>query len=127
MDFAFAEQHDLFRQAVRSFAEKEIRPIAREYDEREEFPLYILKKLGELGYLGITFPPEYGGSGDTIGAAIMAEEMGYASAGIFLGVYVHVFLALSAIATFGTTEQKERYLAPGIRGEKAGAWAFAEP
>ncbi len=128
MEFAFNEQQELFRRAIRAFAEKEVAPIARECDEHEEYPLHVLKKLGQLGYLGMRFPSEYGGSdGDTVSAAIMAEELGYASAGIFLGIYVHVFLALAAIHRFGNDEQKERYLAPGIRGDKVGAWGFAEP
>ncbi len=128
MDFAFSEQQQMFRRAIRDFADKEVAPIARDCDEREEYPLHVLKKLGQLGYLGIRFPPEYGGSdGDAVSAAIMAEEMGYASVGIFLGVYVHIFLALAAVHRFGDDSQKERYLAPGIRGDMVGAWAFAEP
>ena len=128
MEFAFSEQQEMFRRAVRTFADKEIAPIARECDEREEYPLHVLRKLGQLGYLGIKFPSRYGGSdGDTVSAAVMAEELGYASAGIFLGIYVHVFLALAAVNRFGNDQQKERYLAPGIRGDKVGAWGFAEP
>ncbi len=128
MEFGFSEQQEMFRRAIRAFAEKEVAPIARECDEREEFPLHILKELGRLGYLGIKFPSQYGGSdGDTVTAAIMAEEMGYASVGIFLGIYVHVFLALAAVHRFGNDEQKGRYLAPGIRGDMVGAWGFAEP
>jgi alkylation response protein AidB-like acyl-CoA dehydrogenase len=128
MEFAFSEQQEMFRRAIRAFAEKEVTPIARECDEREEYPLHILKELGRLGYLGVRFPSEYGGSdGDTVTAAIMAEEMGYASVGIFLGIYVHVFLALAAVHRFGNDEQKGRYLAPGIRGDMVGAWGFAEP
>ncbi len=128
IDLSLTDEQSLFRDAIRRFAEEEIAPIAREYDEREEFPLHVLKKLGELGYLGLRFPREMGGSGaDTVTAAIMAEELGYASPGIFLGIYVHVFLALNAIARFGSDSQKEAYLKPGIAGDKVGAWAFAEP
>src|SRR3990172_1365487 len=120
IDLSLTEEQRLFRGAIRSFAEREIAPIAREYDEREEYPVHILKKLGEMGYLGVKFPRELGGAGaDTVTAAIMAEELGYASAGIFL--------ALNAIARFGTDAQQRDYLAPGMRGEKIGAWAFAEP
>ena len=128
IDLSLTAEHKLFREAIRRFAEHEIAPIAREYDEREEYPVHILKKLGEMGYLGVKFPRKLGGAGaDTVTAAIMAEELGYASAGIFLGIYVHVFLALNAIARFGTEAQQRDYLAPGIRGGKIGAWAFAEP
>jgi len=128
MDFAFNDDQELFRKAVRGFAEKEIAPIARECDERGEYPLSLFRKLGDLGYLGAKFPPEYGGSqAGLVSGAIMAEELAQASPGIFLGIYVHVYLALSAVAAFGTEAQKEAYLRPGIAGEKIGAWGFAEP
>jgi len=128
IDLSFSEEQELFRRSIREFAQKEIAPLAREYDEREEYPTTLFKKMGELGYLGVKFPQEYGGAGgDLVTCLIMAEELAYASAGIFLGLYVHLFLALSAIALFGNDEQKEAYLRPGIRGDKIGAWAFAEP
>ena len=128
MDFAFTEDQELFRKAVRGFAEKEIAPIARECDESGQFPLSLFRKIGELGYLGAKFPSEYGGSeAGLVSGAIMAEEMSQASPGIFLGIYVHVYLALSAVAAFGTEAQKEAYLRPGIAGHKIGAWGFAEP
>lgn len=128
MDLSFSEEQELFRKAIHAFAEKEIAPIAREYDEREEYPLHVFRQMGELGYLGLKFPPEYGGGGvDIVTCTILAEEMGYVSAGIFLGIYVHVFLALNSIAACGSEAQKQAYLAPGIRGDKIGAWGFAEP
>ena len=128
MDFAFNDDQELFRKAVRGFAEKEIAPIARECDERGEYPLSLFRKIGELGYLGAKFPPEYGGSqAGLVSGAIMAEELAQASPGIFLGIYVHVYLALSSVAAFGSEAQKEAYLRPGIAGEKVGAWGFAEP
>jgi len=126
--FSLTEEQTLFQEAIRDFARREVAPIAREYDEREEYPVHILRKMGELGYLGVPFAREDGGAGgDSIMAAIMSEEMGYVSAGIYLGAYVHVFLALNAIGRFGSEQQKRDYLAPGIRGERIGAWGFAEP
>ena len=117
MDFAFTEDQELFRKAVRGFTEKEIAPIARECDESGQFPLSLFRKIGELGYLGAKFPPEYGGSGaGLVSGAIMAEEMSQASSGIFLGIYVHVYLAISAVAAFGTEAQKETYLLPRLVG-----------
>ena len=128
MEFEFNEQQQLFRDAVRDFAAKEIDPIARECDERGDFPLDLFRKLGDLGYLGVKFPTEYRGSEAGLASgAIMAEELSYASPGIFLGVYVHIYLALSAIAAFGTDAQKDTYLRPGIAGETISAWGFAEP
>lgn len=126
--FSLSDEQKLFQEAIRDFARREVAPIAREYDEREEYPVQVLRRMGELGYLGVPFPEELGGAGgDSIMAALMSEEMGYVSAGIYLGVYVHVFLALNAIARFGSESQLRDYLRPGIAGQKVGAWAFAEP
>jgi len=128
MEFDFTPEQAEFRRSVVAFCEKEIVPIAARCDASGEFPLHLFPLMGRLGYLGVKFPPEYGGAGEgNVTYAILAEELGRASAGIALGFYVHVALALTAIAAFGTPAQKERYLRPGIAGEKIGAWAFAEP
>ncbi len=127
ISFALSEEQEMFRKTIREFASREIAPLARDCDERGEYPMGLFKKTGALGYLGIPFPTEYGGSNSGyLTTAIMAEELGYASAGIALGIYVHVALALTSVATAGTPEQKRRYLTPGITGEKVGAWGFAE-
>lgn len=128
MEFAFTPEQLEFRRSVAAFCEREIVPIAGECDARGEFPLHLFKTLGRLGWLGVKFPTEWGGAGQgSVTYAILAEELGRASAGIALGFYVHVALALTAISVFGTQAQKERYLRPGIAGEKIGAWSFAEP
>lgn len=128
MDFAFTQEQEMFRKAVRDFAQKEIVPIVDECDVEERYPVHLFKRVGELGYLGNRFPQEYGGSNtDTVTSAIMAEELAYYSGGIFLGLYVHVFLTLMGVAYFGSEEQKKKYLIPGITGTKIGAWGFAEP
>jgi alkylation response protein AidB-like acyl-CoA dehydrogenase len=128
MEFAFTPEQLEFRRSVAAFCEREIVPIAGECDARGEFPLHLFKALGRLGWLGVKFPTEWGGAGEgSVTYAILAEELGRASAGIALGFYVHVALALTAISVFGTHDQKERYLRPGIAGEKIGAWSFAEP
>jgi len=128
MEFDFTPEQAEFRRSVVALCEKEIVPIAARCDASGEFPLHLFPLMGRLGYLGVKFPPEYGGAGEgNVTYAILAEELGRASAGIALGFYVHVALALTAIAAFGTPAQKERYLRPGIAGEKIGAWAFAEP
>ncbi|MBI2198056.1 MAG: acyl-CoA dehydrogenase family protein [Candidatus Rokubacteria bacterium] len=127
MEFAFTPEQEAFRRAVVAFCRREIEPIAARCDERGEYPLHLFPAMGRLGYLGVKFPVEYGGAGEgNVTYAVLAEELGRASAGIALGVYVHVALALTAISVFGTPEQKERYLRPGIAGEKIGAWSFAE-
>lgn len=128
MEFAFTPEQVEFRRSVAAFCEREIVPIAARSDESGEFPLHLFPLMGKLGYLGVKFPPEYGGAGEgNVTYAILAEELGRASAGIALGFYVHVALALTAVAAFGTPAQKERYLRPGVAGKKIGAWAFAEP
>lgn len=128
MEFAFTPEQLEFRRSVAAFCDREIVPIAGDCDARGEFPLHLFKTLGRLGWLGVKFPTEWGGAGEgSVTYAILAEELGRASAGIALGFYVHVALALTAISVFGTQGQKERYLRPGIAGEKIGAWSFAEP
>ena len=128
MEFAFTPEQLEFRRSVAAFCDREIVPIAGECDARGEFPLHLFTTLGRLGWLGVKFPTEWGGAGEgSVTYAILAEELGRASAGIALGFYVHVALALTAISVFGTHAQKERYLRPGITGAKIGAWSFAEP
>jgi len=128
MEFAFSPEQEAFRRSVTEFCRREIVPIAARCDESGEFPLHLFETMGRLGYLGVKFPPEYGGAGEgSVTYAILAEELGRASPGIALGFYVHVALALTAIAAFGTPTQKARYLRPGIAGTRIGAWSFAEP
>jgi len=127
MNLAFTEEQETFRRAARAFAEKEIAPIAAERDETNVYPLELLKRMAGLGYLGLKFPEEYGGGGGgSLDAALVFEELAAASAGITLGVYCHVVLALTAIARLGDDDQKRRYLAPGIRAEKIGAFGSTE-
>ncbi len=127
IDFSLSDEQEMFRRAVEQFAKREIAPLADECDRTGRYPRQVLRRLAELGYLGASFPTRFGGGGgDAISLAILAEELAKVSAGIALGVYVHVALALSAVAAFGTEEQCRLYLAPGLRGEKIGAWAFAE-
>ncbi len=127
MDFALTEEQEAFRHTARAFAEKEIAPMAAERDETNVYPVELLKRMAGLGYLGLKFPAEYGGGdGGNLDAAILFEELAAASAGITLGVYCHVILALTAIARIGNDEEKRRYLASGIRGEKIGAFGSTE-
>ena len=127
MNFALTEEQETFRRAARAFAEKEIAPIAAERDETNVYPLELLNHLANLGYLGLKFPEEHGGGGGgSLDAAILFEELAAASAGITLGVYCHVILALTAVARIGNDDQKRRYLAPGIRAEKIGAFGSTE-
>lgn len=127
MDFTLTDEQEAFRRAARAFAEKEIAPIAAERDETNVYPVELLKRMAGLGYLGLKFPAEYGGDdGGNLDAALLFEELAAASAGITLGVYCHVILALTAIARIGNDDQKRRYLAPGTRGEQIGAFGSTE-
>ncbi|MFQ5612253.1 MAG: acyl-CoA dehydrogenase family protein [Anaerolineae bacterium] len=127
MDFGLSEDQEAFRRSVAAFAEKEIAPIAAKCDEENIYPIHLLRQMADLGYFGLKFPPEYGGGGGgALETALLFEELAAASAGITLGAYCHVVLALTAIARLGTEDQKRRYLAPGIRGEKIGAFGMTE-
>lgn len=128
IDLSLTDEQKAFRDALRKFGKKEIAPLVDEYEEKAEYPRFIFKKLAEPGYLGARFPVKYGGSGgDTMFSVIMSEELAYVSAGVYLGIYVHLYLAQSAILFFGNEEQKRKYLIPGIQGDLISAWAFAEP
>lgn len=127
MDFALTAEQSALQSAVRAFAAREIAPLAAERDATNVYPVELFKKMAALGYLGLKFPAAYGGGdGGNLDAALMFEELGAASAGITLGVYCHVILALTAIARIGDEAQKQRYLAPGLRGEKIGAFGSTE-
>lgn len=127
MDFRLSEEQEAFRRAATAFAEKEVAPIAAASDEENVYPVHLLRQMANLGYLGLKFPVEYGGGGGgSLEMAILFEELAAASAGITLGAYCHVVLALTAIARLGTEDQKRRYLAPGIRAEKIGAFGMTE-
>jgi len=126
-DFYVSDQQRELQRAVRAFVTKEIVPIAAACDAEERYPVALFPKLGELGYLGLRFPETEGGSGGSnLDYAILCEELAYGSAGIALGVYVHVALACAALEAFGSDEHKEEWLRPALRGERIGAWAFAE-
>ncbi|HLU09558.1 MAG TPA: acyl-CoA dehydrogenase [Oceanobacillus sp.] len=123
-----SEEHESLRRAVREFAQREIVPIAAEYDETGEFPLETVKKLGELGVMGIEVPEEYGGAGmDTLAYALTMIEVAKADASHSTIVSVNNSLYCHAILKFGTEEQKRKYLVPVASGEKIGAYSLTEP
>src|SRR5690606_34610512 len=122
------EEHESLRRAVREFAQREIVPIAAEYDETGEFPLETVKKLGELGVMGIEVPEEYGGAAmDTLAYALTMIEVAKADASHSTIVSVNNSLYCHAILKFGTEEQKRKYLVPVASGEKIGAYSLTEP
>jgi acyl-CoA dehydrogenase len=124
----FTEEHEEFRQDVRRFVETELRPHAAEWEEARWFPNDVFTRVAELGYIGLKFPPEYGGDGDPVADAVFIEELARCgSGGVSAGIGAHSGIALPPIAGFGSEEQKQRYLVPGIRGEKIAALAITEP
>jgi len=128
MDFTFTEDQEMTRRMVREFAENEIAPKVRAYDQTQEFPFEIMKKLGDLGLLGIIFPPEYGGAGMSyLEYMCVIEELGRVDPSIGLGVAAHNGLCANHIFLFGNEEQKKKFLTPLASGEKIGAWALSEP
>ena len=128
MEFKFTEEQEMTRNMVRDFAENEIAPHVSEWDKKHEFPHDIVKKLGELGLMGIVFPPEYGGAGlSYIDYVIVLEELSRIDPSIGLTVAAHVSLCSNHIYLAGTEEQKKKYLTPLASGEKIGAWGLTEP
>ena len=127
MDFRLSEEQELLRRSVREFAETEIRPHVREWDQDQHFPTELMPKLAALGLLGIQFPEQYGGAGMTaVDYCICIEELARVDPGIALSVAAHNGLCASHIALFGSEAQKEKYLVPLARGEKIGAWGLTE-
>ena len=127
MDFRPTEEQELLRRSVREFAETEIRPHVREWDDEQHFPTELMPKLASLGLLGIQFPEQYGGAAmSAIDYCICIEELARVDPGVALSVAAHNGLCSAHIFTFGSEAQKQKYLAPLARGEKIGAWGLTE-
>ncbi len=127
MAFKTTEQHEELRKKVREFAENEIKPIAFQLDKNGEFPKEIVKKLGEMGLMGIPYEKEYGGAGlDVISYAIAVEELSRVDGGCGVILSAHTSLGSYPIAAYGTEEQKKKYLTPLAKGEKLGAFGLTE-
>jgi alkylation response protein AidB-like acyl-CoA dehydrogenase len=128
MNFELNENQQMIAQMVRDFAEKEIRPNMKKWDDDEIFPVETMKKMGELGLLGIFIPEEYGGSGFSyFEYATALMELGRVCGGIGLSVAAHNSLCTGHIYYHGTEEQKRKYLPKLASGEWIGAWGLTEP
>ncbi len=128
MDSFLSEKHRIVRRSVRSFCEREIKPIAGEIDREARFPWEVVEKMGKLGYFGIQAPRELGGADlDSVSYAIIVEEISRASGSLGLCVTVHNSVALYPIIAFGSREQKEQWARPLARGEKIGSFCLTEP
>ncbi|MCS7283632.1 MAG: acyl-CoA dehydrogenase family protein [Anaerolineae bacterium] len=127
MDFTFSPEHQALRRMIREFAETEIAPIAAELDREHKVPFEILRKLGEMGLLGVCFPQEYGGMGaGETGYCILMEELGRVCANTAVNVGAHIGIGAMSIYLDGTPEQKRKYLTPLARGEKIAAFGLTE-
>lgn len=128
MDFGLTDEQRMVREMVRDLAEREIRPLAAELDEKKEFPWSIIWKMGELGLFGLPFPEECGGSGaGAISYALALEEIGAACASTGLTYEAAVSLGATPLYLFGTEAQKRHWLTPAARGEILIAFGLTEP
>jgi alkylation response protein AidB-like acyl-CoA dehydrogenase len=128
VDFDLTDEQRSFQTLVREFAEEVVAPAAAGYDEREEFPLEVVKRMGELGLFGIPFPEEYGGQGgDLVTFCLCLEEIARWDSSVAITLEAAVGLAANPIYRFGTEEQKRRWLEPMARGQALGAFALTEP
>src|SRR4051812_3346917 len=128
MDFELTEAHRLLRDSVGSFAANEIGPIADEIDRRDEFPPELWRKMGELGILGVTVDPEFGGAGfDLLAGVLSIEQIARSSGSVALSYGAHANLCVNNIYRNGTDPQRRRYLPPLCSGEAVGALALTEP
>ena len=128
MDFTLSEEHKMIREAARDFAQTELLPGVIDRDEKQEFPTNQIKKLGELGFLGMMVNPKYGGSGmDTISYILAMEEISKVDASTSVIMSVNNSLVCWGLEKFGTEEQKQKYLVPLAKGEIIGAFCLSEP
>jgi butyryl-CoA dehydrogenase len=128
MDFALSSEHEEIRRAVRDFAERRIGPVADEMEREAAFPHDIIREAGRLGFLGIPYPEEIGGTGlDSLAYAITIEELSRVSGSVGIIVSAHTSLGCNPIWMAGTDAQKERFLRPLASGEKIGAYGLTEP
>jgi alkylation response protein AidB-like acyl-CoA dehydrogenase len=128
MNFELSDEQLEMRRTLREFAEKEIIPNAPEWDEKSSFPTDVINKLGELGFLGVIFPPEYGGAGlSYVDYVTVIEELSRADASVGITVAAHISLCSNHIYEQGTEEQKKKYLVPLASGKSLGAWSLTEP
>ena len=126
--FVLNDEHRMIQQAARDFAQKEIAPIAAEFDETGEFPRATIKRMGEMGFMGIEVPEEYGGAGmDTLAYVLALEEICKADASHGTIMSVNNSLYSYGLLKFGTEEQKQKFLTPIATGEAIGAYSLTEP
>ena len=127
MDFKLDKAHQLQQELFRNFAEKEIKPLAKEMDEKEEYSQELLAKMQKYGFFGIPYSREYGGCGsDTLAYTLCMEEVSKVDASTGITISVHTSLCCSCLNNYGTEEQKQKYLRPLIDGSKIGCFGLTE-
>ncbi|HXF85209.1 MAG TPA: acyl-CoA dehydrogenase family protein [Anaerolineales bacterium] len=128
MDFSLSPEHEMVRKMVRDFAQKEIAPVIKEYDRKQEPIPFSLKRMGELGILGLPFPVRYGGQGmDYLAWGLACEELEAVDTHLRVVMSVHTGLCAMSIFQWGTEEQKQKFLVPLAKGDLIGCGAFTEP
>ena len=128
MDFALSKKHEMARTLFRDFAEAEVKPLAQEVDENEQFPVETVEKMAKAGFMGIPIPKEYGGQGcDILTYAMCVEELSKVCGTTGVIVSAHTSLCCDPILTYGTEEQKQKYLPDLASGRKLGAFGLTEP
>lgn len=128
MDFTLSKKHEMAKQLFKDFAETEVKPLAQEVDETEHFPMDNVKKMGKYGFMGIPVPKEYGGQGcDILTYVMCVEELSKVCATTGVIVSAHTSLCADPILTYGTEEQKKKYLPDLASGRKIGAFGLTEP
>ena len=128
MEFGLDKKHTMARSLFREFAENEVKPLAQEVDETEQFPVETVKKMARYGFMGIPIPKQYGGQGaDILTYAMCVEELSKVCGTTGVIVSAHTSLCMDPILTFGTEEQKMKYLPDLASGKKRGAFGLTEP
>ena len=128
MDFQLSKEHEMARSLFKDFAEKEVKPLAIEVDDTHEFPRETVSKMQKLGFMGIPIPKEYGGQGcDPLTYVMCVEELAKVCGTTSVIVSAHTSLCCDPIITFGTEEQKQKYLIPLAQGKLLGAFGLTEP
>src|SRR5215468_8645055 len=126
--FIFNDEHEALRESIRTFVVRELQPHAEEWEETT-FPDWVFERMGELGFLGLDKPEQYGGQGgDYYTALVLAEEMVHArSGGLAMGIAVQTDMAMPPILAFGSEEQKQEWVVPAIKGERILCLGISEP
>ncbi len=128
MDFTLTDEQLSIQQTCRAFAEEAIKPIAREIDEKSEFPLALIKEMGKMGLMGLPIPEQYGGAGaDFLSYCLALEEIARGDASVAITMEAHISLGSTPFYLYGTEEQKQKYLVPLAQGEQLWAFGLTEP